>query len=286
MRLTSGRFALAELGSHELKGFAAPVPAWQVVGRSELGGRFAARTAAGLTPLVGREDELALLLDRWRLAETGYGQAVLVSGEPGIGKSRMAQSSRRAVALMRASARPFYQCSPIICKARCGRSSIGLNVPRASSDMTHRMQSSQGLRPCWRQPRQAIQQHSRCWQRCWGFLLGDRHAPQDLSPKEQRSKTLEALVRHLKFMSTSRPVLAVLEDAHWGDPTTLELFDRLVDGIERVPIMLLVTTRPEFSPAWSGRPNVDDASARPIEPTRTPLPWRGGSRAAEGSHRS
>ena len=253
-RLVDGLFEFVDLGSHDLKGFATPVPAWRVLGSSAAHGRFAARAAAGLTPLVGRETELALLLDRWDRARRGRGQIVLVSGEAGIGKSRLLSALHQR--LRHEPVTPLlFQCSPHHLQSVLWpvidqlERSAGF---RSDDDLAAKFAKLETLLAKTMPDFAAV---TPLLAALLTLPADGRHPIRDQSPQRQRADTLEGLCRHLESIAARRPVLAVLEDAHWSDPTTLELFDLIIDRADGRPILLLITFRPEFAPSWSGRGN-------------------------------
>ena len=204
--------------------------------------------------MVGREHESACCSTAGAALVPAKARSFLLTGEPGIGKSRLVQAlgeRLRGEALARLSCQcsPHHLQSALWPVAECLERAAGFRRDDDPGGETGEA----------RDPARAGSASDPAKFPLLATLLGlsvpDGHTPQELSPNEQRSRTLDALVRHLQSMAARRPVLAVLEDAHWGDPTTIELFDRLVNAIEGVPILLLMTSRPEFSPAWSGRPN-------------------------------
>jgi predicted ATPase len=215
------------LGAQDLKGIAGPVRGWAALRVSSAEGRFEALHASGLTALVGREEELELLLRRWSRAKTGEGQVVLLSGEAGIGKSRLT-----AALLERLVAEPhtrhtdsaFY---PVI--SQMERAAALSFTPRQDAALFAEMLS----------------------------LPNDgRYPTVDLVPQQRRQRTLDALIAQTEALTRQSPVLMIFEDTHWIDPTSLEALGRAVDRIKTLGILLIVTYRPEFEPPWIGRPHV------------------------------
>jgi class 3 adenylate cyclase/predicted ATPase len=254
-RLVGGIFALKDLGPQYLKGFTEPVGAWRVVGISTVASRFEAMHETALTPLVGREHELGLLLDRWEFAKCGEGQVVLLSGEPGIGKSRIVQAlyeRLKGEALLRLR----YFCSPY-------------HVNSALYPVIDQLERAAGLRPedgaeakldkITALVAKATQSSAEVVPIIAALLsvpIDSRFPPVTLTPAAQKARTFEALLTQLVDLAQRQPLLMVFEDAHWIDPTTTELFGLVVDRIQRLPVLLLMTFRPEFTPPWTSYQHV------------------------------
>jgi predicted ATPase len=217
-------------------------------------GRFEAFHASGLTELVGREEELDLLLRRWSKAKTGKGQVVLLSGEPGIGKSRLT-----AALLERIAAEPHtrlrYFCSP-------------QHTDSALYPIVSQMERAAGFAHDDR-PQQRLdkldallaqtftpQQHAALFAEMLSIPNDGRYPALELTPQQRRQKTLEALTAQLEALSRSDPVLMIFEDVHWLDPTSIEVLGRTVERLRTLGVLLIITYRPEFDPPWIGRPHV------------------------------
>jgi class 3 adenylate cyclase/predicted ATPase len=260
-RLLGGAFEYTDLGHHPLKGFVEPVQAWQVLRAGVSEGRFdAAHVDAGLTPLVGRDEELALLLRRWQGAKGGEGHVLLLSGEPGIGKSRIARALCERVKGDR-HARIGYQCSPF--NTQSALSPVIEQLERAAGfarddDADRKLDKLLALLA-----EDVGQERLPAVAPLFAALLSlpaGRYAALSVSPQKQKEQTLEAVCELIVGLSKRQPQLIVLEDAHWIDPTTQEALDLLVSRIARLPVLLLVTYRPEFAPPWIGEPHVTTLS--------------------------
>jgi class 3 adenylate cyclase/tetratricopeptide (TPR) repeat protein len=253
--LAGSVFVYEDLGPHALKGVVEPVQAWRVLGVSAAEARFDVTRAARLTPLVGREEELGLLLRRWEQAKDGEGQVVLVCGEAGIGKSRLAQALLERIA-GEPHRRLRYQCSPHHTQSafhpiiehllRAGRFS-------AEDPEEARMAKVEALMAA------AQAEDPRAVPLIAALLdvpTAGRYPPLDYAPQKQKDETVRTLARQLIALSRDAPVLLSLEDAHWIDPSSLEAFDHLVPLVQTERVLAVITFRPEFSPPWTGQSHV------------------------------
>ena len=213
-------------------------------------------TRRGLTPLVGREQELALLLERWERAKDGEGQVVLLAGEPGIGKSRLVRALRERLA-GEPHAWLGHYCSPYHTNSAL-HPVIGLleraagfardDPPERRLDKLEAMLAprSDG---CPARPRRSLAD-------LLAIPAGDRYPPLDLTPAAAEAADVRGAARPARGPGGQRPVLALYEDVHWVDPTTLELLDLVIDRVQRLPVLVVVTFRPEFAPPWTGHAHV------------------------------
>jgi len=260
-RLTGGMFEYRDLGRLALKGLADPVQAWVVTSASAIQSRFEARQETSLTPLVGREEELDLLMRRWRQAASGEGRVVLLSGEPGIGKSRLTVALQER--LEEPHTRLRYFCSPQ--HTDSALYPVISQLERAAAFERHdtadaKLDKLKAL---------LAPGHERDVQLLAELLsipTGDRYAPLDWSAQRKKDETFRALLRQLEMLSRQRPVLIIYEDAHWCDPSTRELLDITLERGARLPVLLVITFRPEFQPPWIGQAHVSTLSLNRLGP--------------------
>ena len=248
-------FEIEDLGPQPLAGFPEPQPAWRVVGESGVVSRFEALRSEA-TPLVGRDEELELLLRRWRQATTGRGRVVLLSGEPGIGKSRLTATLSQAIAAERHT-RLRYFCSPY-------HQDSALYPFIGQLERAAGLGRDDGVERKLGKLRELLAPTARADDEIELLAellsLPSTAAELNLSPQRKREKLFEALIHQLDALALSRPVLMVFEDAHWVDPTSRELLDLTIDRVARIPVLLVITFRPEFQHGWGGEPHVTSMS--------------------------
>jgi class 3 adenylate cyclase len=254
-RLVGNTFELADLGVHPLKGIVEPVRAWRVQGVLRAEGRFdAAHGSAALTDLVGRKEEVALLVRHWHVARSGEGQVVLLSGEPGIGKSRLTQVLRDEIknephAALRYQCSPFRLNSalyPIIEQLEFAAGFARDDTPEQKLDKLDAVLVGT----------QAERAESAPLIAALLSLPTDRYPPLGLSPQRRKEKILEMLVGQVEALARRQPVLIVFEDAHWIDPTSQELLDMMVPRLRALPVLLVLTYRPQYTPRGIGYAHV------------------------------
>ena len=266
-RLIQGYFTCHALGGQTLKGVATPLQVHQVVRATEVQQRFDIAAARGLTPLVGREHEVGLLRERWAQVQAGRGHIVVLSGEAGIGKSRLVQVVKDEI-IGATALRIEYRCSPD--RQHSALSPVIAHLERVLAwrqddtpeDRLRKLEEA--LRPSPLPLAEVVP--------LLAALLSvplpeDRYPPLTLTPQRQKQKTLEALLTWLLALTEQQPVLFVVEDLHWIDPSTLEFLTLLVEQGPTARLLTLLTCRPEFQPPWGLRTHLT-----PIALQRLPQP--------------
>ena len=254
-RLVGKTFELQDFGRHELKGFDEPATAWWVAKERMIESRFEAAGRAALIHFVGREHELGLLLERWELAKAGEGQTVLIAGEPGVGKSRITQRLREHIG-GEPHTRLCYQCSPLHINSALHPVIAQLEFAAgfASDDTPERKLDK--LKVLLARSAESVEEVAPIFAALLSLPSDDRYAPLSLTPQRLKERTLGALVDQLVGLSARDPVLMIFEDVHWIDPTTQELMGLVVDRIQALGVLAIVTFRPEFTPPWAGHSHI------------------------------
>jgi class 3 adenylate cyclase/predicted ATPase len=253
-RLLGEVFQYADLGTQDLKGFAQPVHAYRVVGVKSAESRFEATRSAILTPFVGRDTEIAMLLERWQQAKDGEGQAFLLCGEPGMGKSRLTQVLHQQIASEHHS-RLRYQCSPYY-----SNTSLYPFIDQmervahfeSSDDANIKLDKLEQLLATT----QASAEHLALFAAMLSISTGGRYPALEMSPQRQKERLIEALTAQVLELSKHLPVLLLFEDAHWSDPTSIEVLNAVIEHMQRSRILAVITHRPEFVSAWSRHTHV------------------------------
>jgi class 3 adenylate cyclase/tetratricopeptide (TPR) repeat protein len=252
-QLVEGYFTSQDLGEHNLKGVAEPIRLYRVLGESGTQSRLDIVRAHGLTPLAGREQEVGLLLERWQQAKDGQGQVVLLTGEAGIGKSRLLQVMKDHVAgeahtLFECRSSPYYQNTawyPITDMLLRALNWNQDDTPEAKLDK---------LEQTLHEYRLELDEAMPLFANLLSLPLPeDCYPPLNISPQQQRQKTLETIMAMLLQQAEQQPILFILEDLHWTDPSTLELLELLIDQTPTAAICVLLTYRPTFQRTWSSR---------------------------------
>ena len=253
-RLVGGLFEFRDLGGVEAKGFAGAVPAWQVLRPSMVESRFEALRAYSLTRLVGRQEELDFLLRRWARAREGQGQVVLVSGEAGIGKSRLvavfAERLRDEPSLcLRYFCNAHYDNSalyPVTAQLERAAGFTREDAPATKLEKLRNVLAESGTND----------EDTALIGELLSLTLPDRAETAQLAPQQKKERTLQALLGQMEGLSGDRPLPMLWEDAHWIDPTSRELLDLVIARLRNLRVLLVVTFRPEFEPPWIGQAHV------------------------------
>jgi predicted ATPase/class 3 adenylate cyclase len=258
-RLADGHFECRNLGPVALKGWAEPIPAWQVLGSTEVESRFEAQHKTRLAAPIGRDEEIEMLLRRWQHARRGEGCAVMLTGEPGIGKSHIAlalDERLQAQAEPHTTVRQFCSAHhtnsalyPFIRQleraARFERSDPSVEKFAKLEALLVRADADRVVLPL---------------ANLLSLQPSDRYRMPELSPQKRKEMTLAAFLSQLNRLAARQPLFVIVEDVHWADPTSLELLTMTLEQVPRLPVLLLITARPEFTPPWPGHAHVTTIS--------------------------
>jgi class 3 adenylate cyclase/tetratricopeptide (TPR) repeat protein len=263
-KLVGGMFDIRDLGAHHLKGFANLVPVWQVIGERHATSRFEALRSSILAPLVGRDGEVTQLLDLWQRAKSGKGQVVLISGEPGIGKSRLVCALQDHL-----SGDPHtfrgYQCSPLRQNSqlfpviRRLEFAAGFDRNDTSEEKYTKLEALLSK----------VNRHCEEFSMIADLLAlppGDLPPPSDISHHKRREKLLNTLMLHLVDLADYKPLVVLFEDVQWSDPTSLELLGLAFERIRHLRVLLIITFRPEFKLPWSDQPHMTSLPLDDLRP--------------------
>lgn len=248
-------FEYEDLGPNSLKGFSKPVRAWRVMRLAQTASRFHAMRDQWLTPLFGREEEIDRLLRRWNEAKRGRGQIVLVSGEPGIGKSRIVESFREQVASenhtqLTFQSSPLHRNSTLYPVVARLSTEAGLDQARSDQAKLGRLEAYLGQSPGVGKNAVVL------FAAMLSIRANGRYALPEMTPQEKKDRTLSAIIDLIDRLAKNSPVLIVFEDVQWLDPTSLELLDRLVSWTQSACALMILTYRPDFSAPWVGQSHV------------------------------
>jgi class 3 adenylate cyclase/tetratricopeptide (TPR) repeat protein len=254
-RLVSAAFDLQDLGPQELKGVTEPIHVYRVLAAKHVASRFEAAHAGSLTPLVGRSTELSSLLDRWEKAKEGDGQAILLSGIPGVGKSRLLHELKSHIQeephlLLHHQCSPYHSQSAFFPVIEQIEQAAQLTAREADADKIAKLQAYlPRATDSSKEPLPLIAKLLSISTENRGELSG-------LTPQQIKNRTISTLVDMLLAFSMQRPTVCIFEDAHWLDPSTLELIELIISRIGHARVLLIVSCRPEFRPTWLAHANI------------------------------
>src|SRR5262249_20836458 len=267
-RLVQGYFECRDLGAQTLRGVAQPLHVYQVLGESGVHSRLDIVSTRGLTPLVGREQEVGLLLERWAQVKDGQGHVVLLTGDAGIGKSRLVQMLKDHVAQeshvrWECRSTEYSQNSALYPVIDLFQRLLRFEAQETPDAKLEKLEHALS------QYRLPLEESVPLFAPLLALPLPEHHYPPlNLSPQRQRQKTLETIVAILLELAEHHPVLLILEDLHWTDPTTLELLGLLLDQTPTVSILVLLTCRPYFQPAWHHRSYLTEITVNRLHHTQ------------------
>ncbi len=253
-RLAGDLFAYEAVEPTELKGFQGPVAAWRVLRERTIASRFETMRAANLTPLVGRQEELELLLRRWQQVKEGEGRVVLLAGEPGIGKSRLTSAlednlKHEAHVCLRYFCQPHHQGSalqPILGQLQHAAGFTHDDTPASKRTKLEKLLAREA----------GSGGDVELFAEHLGLAPSPSVAAADRDPQRKRGRILTALMEQLETLARRGRLLMLFEDVHWADPTTLELLTLTIERLQSLPILLVITFRPDYQPSWTGQPHV------------------------------
>ncbi len=256
LRLVEGYFVCEPLGGHKIKGVSRPIEVYRVQSEKNVLGRIEVAGPTGLTPLVGRDREVGLLVDRWEQAKEGMGQIVMLVGEPGIGKSRLIHVTKEHVLAEHSASQPR---NVVECRCAPQFQNSGLNPVSDYFERVLQFERDQSpdeklakLETMLVQLQLPLPQFVPLLASLLALPLPNRYPPHGLTPERLKQKTLEALVDWLRRSAEKAPVLCIVEDLHWVDASTLEWLAMLIEQGQTERVLLMLTFRPEFTPPWTG----------------------------------
>jgi class 3 adenylate cyclase/predicted ATPase len=267
-RLVQGYFQCQELGAHALRGVPEAMRLYHVLRESGASSRLDVAQPRGLTPLVGRESEVTLLLERWEQAKAGHGQVVLLSGDGGIGKSRLVQTLKDHVANephVRWECRsvPYYQNTALYPLTDLLQRTLQWQHDETSTQKLGKLEQTLS------QYRLPLEETVPLFASLLSVPMPENlYPPLHLSPQRQRQKTLQTIAAILLELAEHQPILFILEDLHWTDPTTLELLNLLIDQTPTASMLVLLTSRPHFQPSWHHRSYLTEMTVHRLSPVQ------------------
>ena len=265
-RLVQGYFACQDLGAQTLRGVAEPVQVYCVLQESGARGRLDVALTRGLTPLVGREQEVGLLVERWEQVKAGHGQVVLLTGEAGIGKSRLVHMLKEHVAdepYIRWECRnaEYYQNTALFPLVDLFQRIWRFEAQETPEEKFGKLEQALSH---YRVP---VEESVPLFAPLLSVPIPEHpYPPLNLSPQRQRQKTLETIVAILLELAERHPVLLIIEDLHWTDPSTLELLNLVLDQTPTASVLVLLTCRPTFQPSWSHRSYLTEITVNRLSP--------------------
>ena len=265
-RLTEGLFDCTTCGAIPLKGFPEPVVVWQVHSESTAESRYDALHSRAVTPMVGRDRELALLMHCWERVCGGEAQVAVISGEAGVGKSRILHALRSLLEpsgplMLTLYCSPYYQASALHPVINYYERLAGIAHDDSQAQKLAKLETALVKNGA------VLEQAAPIVATLLSIPLDDRYTPLELSPEQLKEQTLQLIIHRVRDISLQRPVLCLVEDAHWIDPTTSELLSRMIPALEISRVLLIVTSRKptEKFPA-AARDAVGAPAARPARP--------------------
>jgi class 3 adenylate cyclase/predicted ATPase len=255
-----GYFACQDLGTQTLRGVAEPITVYQILRESGATSRLDVTQPRGLTPLVGREQEVSLLLERWAAVKVGYGQVVLLTGDPGIGKSRLVQILKNHIAnephmCWECRSLEYYQNTALFPLVDLFQRLLRFQAEDTPDEKLAKLEQTLS------QYRLSLEESVQLFAPLFSLPIPeDRYPPLNLSPQRQRQKTLETIVAILQEHAERHPVLFIVEDLHWTDPSTLELLNLVIEQIPTTSILTVLTCRSHFQPAWHHRSYITEVT--------------------------
>jgi class 3 adenylate cyclase/predicted ATPase len=267
LRLVGGLFTYEDIGVHQLKGVSRPVQVWRVTGERLTESRFEALHPAGPFPLIGREAEVDFLLRRWEQAKQSDGQVVLLCGEPGIGKSRIVEALLERIAdlphvRVRCQCSAYFRTSALHPFARQLAQAAGFlptDPPATKLDkLEHMLTESE----------QAVPEIAPLFAGLLSIPAASRYPKLELTAESLKQRTVAALVDRVLGLATGKPVLIVVEDAHWIDSSSEALISAAIDPLQDSCVLMVITCRPDYIPPWSGRTHLNTLSLNRLSRTQ------------------